>query len=463
LQLAAAAARHRCRCRCRTLAAARRPRRLTSAGTLPDCAPLLRCLRWSRSQEGAATRCRRPPAEARCRCCCRSRSAAAGSIACRCDGSWVRSPLSQPTRSSALPSPGAHLSLAAACTLIASQAASTSVACSNSGGPPESVLCSQLAWRASLFALHSHVRGASVRLCRRSLLWTWALHSQLKLAATYASRRRHRYCCRCRWTLIKPPQPGPPLATRTSGKHASTPHAVASEAEAAPLSIVGYGVAPQLHLAAAAVRSSSSLLLSPLTVDSDQATATGTASGHTHKQKARSTKHSGVAARTRLRRERGGNSFQLAQLQTTTPNMQGDASSRGVEAAGWRGSMDRSRSWRATQAASSNADGEHQFRAGRRRRAQQRCRFPAHTQQQRRGALLHRTRWRRAGAPQRSFGARGARLAQSAQEARWTHVAASVTRPAADERGGAPGRGVVRGWARSSAQRCAASRSIPRM
>jgi hypothetical protein len=35
--------------------------------------------------------------------------------------------------------------------------------------------------------------------------------------------------------------------------------------------------------------------------------------------------------------------------------------------------------------------------------------------------------------------------------------------PAApDDVGGAPGRGVVRGWARSSAQRCAASRSIPR-
>jgi hypothetical protein len=149
------------------------------------------------------------------------------------------------------------------------------------------------------------------------------LGAHLTLAVTYASRRRHRHCRRCRWTLIKPPQPGPPLATRTSGKYASTPHAMALEAEAAPLSIVGYGVAPQLHLAAADVRSSSSLLLSPLTVDSDQATATGTASGHTHKQKAHSTKHSGVAARTRLRRERGGNSFQLAQLQPTTPKHTG--------------------------------------------------------------------------------------------------------------------------------------------
>ncbi len=74
---------------------------------------------------------------------------------------------------------------------------------------------------------------------------------------------------------------------------------------------------------AAAVRSSSSLLLSPLSVDSDQATATGTAFDHTHMRKvrkhttrwSRKVGHSGVAARTRLGRERGGSLLHLAQLQ----------------------------------------------------------------------------------------------------------------------------------------------------
>ena len=73
----------------------------------------------------------------------------------------------QPTHRSASLLLSAHLLLAAACTLIASQAASTSVACSNSGGSPEFALCSQLTCRASPLALHSHARGASVRLRRR--------------------------------------------------------------------------------------------------------------------------------------------------------------------------------------------------------------------------------------------------------------------------------------------------------
>jgi hypothetical protein len=77
------------------------------------------------------------------------------------------------------------------------------------------------------------------------------------------------------------------------------------------------GCAP---VSASAVRfASSPSLLSPLSVDSDQATATGTASGHTHKQKARSTTYSGVAARMHLGHERGRSLLHLAQLQTTTP------------------------------------------------------------------------------------------------------------------------------------------------
>jgi len=48
--------------------------------------------------------------------------------------------------------------------------------------------------------------------------------AHLSLLQLYALRRLRR-CCRCGWSLIKPPQPGQPLTTRTSGKHARTQHA----------------------------------------------------------------------------------------------------------------------------------------------------------------------------------------------------------------------------------------------
>ncbi len=77
-------------------------------------------------------------------------------------------------------------------------------------------------------------------------------------------------------------------------------------------------------VAAAAVRSASSSPLLPLRVVSDQATANrdsrwphaqAESTQHTTRW-SRKVGHSGVAARTRLGRERGGNLFQLAQLQT---------------------------------------------------------------------------------------------------------------------------------------------------
>jgi hypothetical protein len=145
------------------------------AGTLPDCAPSLRCLRWSRSRQSAA---------------CHRCSDPAGAL------------------------------------LLPRRLSRSALADSTIHSPPRwELVLSQLA------------------LCSAP-----PLGAHLTLLQPYASRRRHRYCRRCRWTLIKPPQPGLPLATRTSGKHASTPHAVASVAEAASLSIAGHGLAALVSL-----------------------------------------------------------------------------------------------------------------------------------------------------------------------------------------------------------------------
>jgi len=227
-------------------------RGLTSAGTLSDCAPLLRCLRWSCSRQSAA--CHRCSDSAGA--CCRH-GASRGVL-------W-RSAFSAAAMGADALAAGA---LQCGATGRALVAAAVRFASSSPLLSPLSVDSDQ-ATATGTAAGHTHKRKARKHTTRRGI--------------------GGRGCAAVnRWTW-----------TRCSG------------------------VAPQLQLAAAAVRSSSSLLLSPLSVDSDQATATGTASDHTHKQKARSTKHSGVAARTRLRRERGGNSFQLAQLQPTTPKHTG--------------------------------------------------------------------------------------------------------------------------------------------
>ncbi len=86
---------------------------LRSCQQLTRGAPSLRCLRWSRSQEArphvVAAHLLEPAAAHR-----RLYSRAGGQpLFCRCDGSWVHSPLSQSTRRSALLD-GAALAAAAA-------------------------------------------------------------------------------------------------------------------------------------------------------------------------------------------------------------------------------------------------------------------------------------------------------------------------------------------------------------
>jgi hypothetical protein len=157
--------------------------------------------------------------------------------------------------------------------------------------------------------------------------------------------------------------------------------------------------------------------------------------------------HSGVAARTRLGHERGGSLLQLAELQQQTADMLAGPSSRGhePEAAGWTSL------WRRRSAACAAA-GCRQERGGRQRGGKP----PDH------GDAEAADHGREKRAVRRSAG--------------WAVIATAATwemQPRASAGGRVPqypsrrsekaeGQRAMRrsaGWARSSAQRCAASRS----